>query len=56
MQTRISKDILIYNPSQEIIEWCNKNIVLDNPTYTTLKLMNKEDTIRRKHIPEKLNL
>lgn len=56
MQTVISKNILIYDPSQEIINWCNENIVLNNPTYTTLKMMNKEDTIRRRHVPEKLDL
>ena len=56
MQVIISKDILIYNPTREIMNWCEENIVLDNPTYVTLKRMNKEDTIRRRHVPEKLNL
>lgn len=56
MRTIISKDILIYNPSQKIIDWCNENIILNNPTYTNLKMMGKEDTIKRRHVPEKLNL
>lgn len=56
MHTIISKDIKIYNPTQEVMDWCNENIILDNPTYNQLKLMGKEDTIRRRHVPEKLNL
>lgn len=56
MKTIISKDIKIYNPAPEIVEWCEKNIILDNPTYKQLKMMNKDDTIRRRHVPEKLNL
>lgn len=56
MKTIISSDIKIYNPSVEIIDWCNENIIVNNPTYTQLKMMNKDDTIRRRHVPEKLNL
>ena len=52
----VSKDIMIYDPTQEVIDWCNENIIVDNPTYTQLKMMNKDDLIRRRHVPEKLNL
>ena len=56
MITTISNDIKIQDPTKEIIDWCNTWLVLDNPLYKQLKVMGKEDTIRYRHIPEKINL
>ena len=33
MQVTISNNIKIQNPTQEIIEWCKANLVIDNPDY-----------------------
>ena len=56
MRVEISKNIKIWEPSNEILGWIGNNMVLNNPVYIQLKIMGKEDTIRRNHVPEKLNL
>lgn len=56
MKTLISNNIIIQNPTSDIIKWANNYLVLDNPEYKQLKVMGKEDYIRWKRIPEKLKL
>ena len=56
MQAIISNEIRIENPTSEIISWCNRYLVYDNPEYQQLKRMGKDDYIRWKHIPEKIYL
>lgn len=56
MNTEIKERIYITDPTQEIVDWCENNLVVRNPTYDTLKRMGKEDTIRYRHIPESLKL
>lgn len=56
METIISNQIYIKNPSQAIIDFCYDELIIDNPTYIQMLRLGKEDTIRRKHIPQKINL
>lgn len=56
MNTLISNNIIITDPSQEVADWCVKNLVVPNPVYRQLKVLGKEDTIRYRHISEELNL
>ena len=39
-----------------LIEWCEENLVVTNPMWAQLMKLGKEDTIRYKHVPEKLYL
>ena len=56
MKVEISKNIRIWEPNDEILSWVGNNMILNNPVYTQLKILGKEDLIRRNHVPEKLNL
>ena len=56
MRAIISNEIRIENPTPEIISWCNRYLIYDNPEYQQLKRMGKDDYIRWKHIPEKIYL
>lgn len=56
MKTTITNNIIIENPTEEVLNWCKNNLVLTNPLYTQMKILGREDTIRFKHIPEKLDL
>ena len=56
MRTLISNKIFVYGASKELTEWCEKHLVIVNPTYATLKRLGKDDTIIRKHIPESMYL
>lgn len=56
MNTKISNNIIITNPTENILNWIKENLIVDNPIYLQMKKMGKDDTIRWKHIPEKLNL
>ena len=40
----------------ELYDWCEKNLVVTNPMYDQLLRLGKEDTIKYKHVPEKLYL
>ena len=35
MNIVISKDLKIENPNQEVIEYCEKKLTIDNPDYIT---------------------
>lgn len=56
MKLIISNDIKVYQPNEEIVDWVNHNLLIDNPLYQRMKIMGKDDTIRIKHIPEKLKV
>lgn len=56
MIVKISSDIRIIDPTPEVLQWLKDNLMLRNPLYQTMKMMGKEDTIKRKHIPEYLNV
>ncbi len=54
MRTIISNDIRIENPTPDIRVWCKEYLTFTNPEYSQLMRMGKENTIRYRHIPEKL--
>lgn len=56
MKTIISKNIIIEEPTKNIIDWCKEKLILDNPEYKQMKRMGKDNVIKWKHIPEKLEL
>lgn len=56
MNTIISNKIYISNPTNEIYNYCKKNLVVGNPAFDTLMRIGKQDQIRRKHVPQNLNL
>lgn len=56
MNTIITNNIIIENPTQYIIDWCKNNLILDNPEYKQMKRMGKDNLIKWKKIPEKLEL
>lgn len=56
MRTVFSNRIYVYDASMELYWWCQDNLVLTNPTFETMMRLGKEDTIARKHIPEKTKL
>nr|DAO54092.1 MAG TPA: DNA helicase [Caudoviricetes sp.] len=53
---KISNNIEISCPNEDVLSWCEQNLIVTNPLYTQLKIIGKEDLIRKRHIPEKLNL
>ena len=52
MVVEIGSKIKIKNYNQNIKHWCEQNLILTNPMWETLKRLGKEDTIKRKHVPE----
>lgn len=56
MNTIISNDIVIKNPSSFVRDFAKKELIVNNPEYQQMKILGKEDLIKWKHIPEKLNL
>ena len=54
MRIVIGSVIKIYDYNGSVEKWCTDNLIVKNPTYETLKKLGKEDTIKRKHVPEKL--
>ena len=56
MNTIISNDIIINNPSSFVREFAKNEMIVNNPEYQQMKILGKEDLIKWKHIPEKLNL
>lgn len=54
MNVEITNVIKVNNYTQDIFLWCENNLVLDNPTFLTLKRLGKDDTIKRTHVPEKI--
>ena len=54
MKTIIAGDITVYEPSQEIIDWCEENLILTNPVYTNLLRRGQQATIERKHVSPKI--
>lgn len=56
MKTIISNRIYIYDASWKLSLWAQDNLIITNPTWATMMRLGKEDTISRKHIPEKMKL
>lgn len=56
MRVLVSNMIYIWEPTPEVKQWCEDNLVLSNPAYDQLAKMNKFDTIRFKHVPDKIKL
>lgn len=56
MKVKINEKITVYEPSDELLDWCKMNLVVKNPEFQQLKILGKEDYIRWKHIPENLNM
>lgn len=56
MKVEISNEIVIFEPTIEVINWVNNNLILDNLEYRTMKYLGKEDLIKWKKIPEKICL
>lgn len=54
MIVEIGSKIKIKNFNENIRHWCEENLILTNPTWETLKRLGKEDTIKYKHVPEKV--
>ena len=52
MRVVIDSSINIENYNGSVEQWCKDNLILDNPMYLTLKRLGKDDTIKRKRIPE----
>lgn len=56
MKSYIGANIVVEDPSQEILDWCETELVLSNPLYLQMKRLGKDELIRRRHIPEKTKL
>lgn len=56
MYTKISNNIIINDPTTEVISWVKDNLIIDNPTYIQLKRLGKEDVIRLKRVEPKLKV
>ena len=56
MYTRISNNIIINDPTTDVIAWVRENLIIDNPTYIQLKRLGKEDSIKLKHVEPKLKV
>ena len=56
MRTIIGHNILISEPTWDVLNWCKNNLTIDNPVYVQLKRLGKDDTIRIKRVPEKLEV
>lgn len=56
MYTRISNNIIINDPTTDVIAWVKENLIIDNPTYIQLKRLGKEDTIKLKRVEPKLKV
>lgn len=56
MYTKISNNIIINDPTTEVIAWVRENLIIDNPTYIQLKRLGKEDSIKLKHVEPKLKV
>lgn len=56
MRAILSNEIRIEDASPEIMAWCRRFLIYNNPEYQQLMRMGKEDYIRWKHIPEKIQL
>lgn len=56
MKTVISNKIRVYDCTIDLYWWIKDNLVITNPLWVTMTRLGKEDTIARKHIPEKMQL
>ncbi|WP_281512247.1 DEAD/DEAH box helicase [Mammaliicoccus vitulinus] len=56
MNVEINSNIEIFEPNENIDNYIKNNLILNNPLYKQMIIQGKEDLIRIKHIPEKINL
>lgn len=56
MKTIISNRIYVYDTNMDLYWWAQDNLIITNPIYETLMRLGKEETIARRHIPEKIHL
>lgn len=56
MITIINSKIYVRTATPELRQWCEDNLVVTNPTWETLKKLNKEAQITRNHVPQKMAL
>lgn len=54
MRTIVSGDITVIEPSQEILDWADKNLILSNPVFVNLMKRGQTETIQRKHVQPKV--
>ncbi len=54
MRTTISGDITIVCPTDEVMAWLEENLVMGNPVYKSLMRRGQLETIKRKHVSEKV--
>ena len=50
MKTIVSGDIMVLDPSKEIADWAEENLVMSNPVYVNLIKRGQQETINRKHV------
>lgn len=56
MKTIISNEITVYEPTQELLSYCQNQLMLVNPLYEQLMRLGKDDQIRRRHVPKDMAL
>ena len=56
MRTKISNEITIYEPTLQVLSYCEQTLQIVNPTYEQLMRLGKDDQIRRRHVPKDMAL
>ena len=54
MKTIFSGNITIFEPTKEVKDWIEETLTLPNPVYANLLKRGQEETIKRKHVSEKI--
>ena len=56
MKTIISNEITVYEPTLDLLSYCEKNLKITNPLYEQLMRLGKEDQVCRRHVPKDMLL
>ena len=56
MKTIISNEITVYDPTAQLLAFCEQNLKIVNPLYEQLMRLGKEDQVRRRHVPKEMLL
>lgn len=56
MRTLISNEITIYDPTSDVLSYCEHVLTVTNPLYEQLMRLGKDDQIRRRHVPKDMAL
>jgi len=56
MRTIISNEITIYDPTQDVLSFCESHLTIVNPLYEQLMRLGKEDQVRRRRVPKEMAL